>query len=97
MDNEPMQTLKIVEDVNAGRKRLNFSKWKSYTPMGKQGLLERIHDRVSSRQMPLPRYLYLHPGARLSDTEVKALSEWATSEQDRVIQKDILDMEKGSE
>lgn len=93
---EPVNFL-IVEDVSASCRHLSFSKWISYTPMRKQGILERIDDHVSSREMPLPRYHSLHPEAMLSDTQVTILSEWAICEQDRVIQEDILNMEKGSE
>lgn len=85
----------IAEDVNAGRKRLNFSNWGDYKPVRKHGLLERISDLVHSRQMPLSRYLYLHPGAKLSDEEVDFLVEWATSEADRILEEDILSAEKG--
>jgi len=43
-----------------------------------------IDDQVSLKDMPLPRYLYLHPGASLSAEEIKAISEWAADEQARL-------------
>lgn len=79
----PMNVL-IANDVIDARRRLNFSAWATYKPAKKLGLLELIDDQVSGRQMPLQRYLLLHPRASLSDVEVNALSQWANDEAERV-------------
>lgn len=79
----PMNFL-IADDVAKARKRLNFSEWKKNKPIKMQGLLQMIDDRVSLKEMPLPRYLYLHPGASLSAEEITAISEWAADEQARL-------------
>ena len=74
----------IAADVNKARKRFNFSEWGKNKPVKMQGLLQMIDDQVSLKDMPLPRYLYLHPGASLSAEEIKAISEWAADEQARL-------------
>jgi hypothetical protein len=43
-------------------------------------LLARIGTMVRNRQMPLPRYLMLHPEARLSDEEVQTIYEWSKNQ-----------------
>lgn len=79
----PMNFL-IADDVSRARKRLNFSEWGKNKPIKMQGLLQMIDDKVSLKDMPLPRYLYLHPGASLSAEEIRAISEWAVNEQARL-------------
>lgn len=74
----------IANDVNKARQRLNFSEWRKQKSIKIQGLLQMIDDQVSLKNMPLPRYLSLHPGAALSESDIKAISEWAASEQDRL-------------
>ena len=39
---------------------------------------------VRNREMPLPRYLLLHPEARLSDLDVDYLYQWAKRERKRL-------------
>lgn len=74
----------IAGDVNKGRRRVNFSKWGKQKPVKIQGSLQMIDDEVSLKQMPLPRYLFIHPGVALSEAEIKAISAWASDEQVRL-------------
>ena len=39
--------------------------------------LRDIDEQVSSGEMPLPAYLWLHPEARLSDADRRRLVDWA--------------------
>jgi hypothetical protein len=34
--------------------------------------------------MPLPKYLLLHPDAKLSDSEIEQVTRWARSERQRL-------------
>ena len=52
----------------------------SIPPNEKRDLLARIGAEVRSRQMPLPRYVLLHPEARLSDAEIQAIYEWTKAQ-----------------
>ena len=71
----------IVEyDVQQGRAHLNLSRWSKYSPSEQPELLGRIATVVRSRRMPLPRYVRVHPEAKLSETEVELLYHWARSE-----------------
>jgi hypothetical protein len=79
----PMSWL-VEYDVHEGRAHLNLSHWQEYSPEKQKELLARMATAVRSRQMPLPRYTRVHPGARLSDTEVELIYQWARSERERV-------------
>jgi hypothetical protein len=60
-----------------GRKHLNFSEWAGYTAERKAKKQKECGEEVAEGEMPLPPYLPLHPEAKLSDAEKKALQAWA--------------------
>ena len=74
----------VVSDVNDARKRMNFSEWGAIKTFRIQSLLDRIPDEISDGGMPLPRYVMMHPEAKLSAAEIKAISDWTDAEQDRL-------------
>jgi cytochrome c len=74
----------IESDVAHGRGHMNLSRWNGYPPERQQEILSEMSNLVRNRVMPLPRYLLLHPEARLSDAEVDYLYQWAKSERRRL-------------
>jgi len=76
----------IASDVNAGRRHMNLSEWGSYSPGKIHSLLDNIYDQVYNHDMPLPKYRWMHPAARLTDAEVKLICDWASGEEDRLDQ-----------
>ena len=67
----------VVEDVNEGRKHLNFSEWASYPPDDAEHHLEEMCEETEAGNMPMWQYVLTHPRARLSDADVRALCTWA--------------------
>ena len=63
---------------------MNLSRWNGYPPERQQEILSEMSSLVRNRVMPLPRYLLLHPKARLSDAEVAYLYQWAKGERSRL-------------
>ena len=74
----------IESDVQRARVHMNLSRWDEYSLDERQGLLSEMSVLVRNRAMPLPRYLLLHPEARLSESEIAHLSEWTRSERKRL-------------
>ena len=74
----------IERDVASGRGHMNLSRWNGYPPERQEEILSQMSSLVRNRVMPLPRYLLLHPEARLSDAEVDYLYQWAKSERKRL-------------
>jgi len=58
----------VYHDVMEGRSRVNFSEWNR----GEQEV-EDAAELVQNGEMPLPTYLLMHPGARLSAAEKQTL------------------------
>jgi hypothetical protein len=65
---QPM-TMLLEQDIEAGRSLMNFSDWKDVTFIN----ADLIEKKLRSGEMPLPKYVLLHPEAKLSDAEIDAL------------------------
>lgn len=79
---------KVASDVRSARRKLNFSEIKAQNgqdPARRVSvLLGELKSEVEDGEMPLPSYLWMHPNAALSPSEVMTLSWWADSEQQRL-------------
>jgi hypothetical protein len=69
--------------VKNGRKIVNFSKWNSYNREKKLKILKKI-DKAIVIRMPLLTYTYLHPEAKLTNSEKKILKKWARDLKEQV-------------
>lgn len=79
----------LVEHVEDGRKRLNFSQWPHDDWKRAARRWRSIADSVSEGDMPLPGYDRMHPAARLTNEERKKISDWAEQEADRLRPSDL--------
>src|SRR5712692_3955312 len=75
----------LVSDVNDARKQMSLSEWGTYDPRKKVSKLQKICEEVESGDMPLGIYVVLHPVAKLSDADRRALCDWTKQESDRVL------------
>ncbi len=89
----------IANDINAGRRHVNFSEWNNYSSGKLKSALDNIYDQVYNHQMPLASYQWMHPKARLSQADVKMICDWASGEEDRLDQVSEMqsDINKGKE
>lgn len=66
-----------VHDVDEGRRELNLSDWASMPEKRHKMAPQKMIDEIDSGAMPMPRYLWLHPDARLTPEEVETIRKWA--------------------
>jgi hypothetical protein len=69
----------VAEDVEHGREELNLSTWGRYDARRQARKLEELCEEVEEGEMPLPKYLYLHPRAKLSDADKQRLCAWSSA------------------
>ncbi|MFB3854426.1 MAG: heme-binding domain-containing protein [Vicinamibacterales bacterium] len=62
--------------VREAREHMNLSEWGTYDRGEMSELLGEMCGEVRERNMPLPSYLLLHRGARLSDADIELLCGW---------------------
>lgn len=63
----------LADHVRKARTQLNLSEQSELTDSD----IDSIADVVGDRSMPLPSYLWIHRGAKLSDDERKLFNDWA--------------------
>jgi hypothetical protein len=74
----------IESDVHRARSHMNFSRWAEYPTYQRMALLSAMQNMVQTHMMPLPRYLWLHPDAKLSAADINRLSNWVQRESNRL-------------
>lgn len=70
----------VAQHVREGRERLDFSKWDKYSQWQRQDKLESICGLISTGRMPPWQYTVMHPAARLTETDKKAVCTWIDEE-----------------
>ena len=63
----------VAYDVKEGRARLNLSEWNRFGPNMSRSRVLDMCDEVSAGKMPLPAFTWIHPEARLNNTEIALL------------------------
>ena len=71
----------ITRDVKEAREDLNFTEWDQYKEKEKRKLLQEIVEEVEEEEMPLKEYIWLHPEAGLSVTEVARIRRWVEKDE----------------
>jgi uncharacterized membrane protein len=67
----------IHSDVERGRAFMDLSKWNDFTESERSGYRAAIGAAVQNHVMPPPKYVWLHPEARLSSDELELVKAWA--------------------
>jgi hypothetical protein len=70
----------IAGHVREGRERLDFTEWETYSPRQRRNKLESICGLISTGRMPPRLYGSMHPEAKLTETEKKAVCAWVKEE-----------------
>jgi len=79
----PMSWL-VIDDVNKGRSKMNFSEWGKLSGSKQEIKLDKICEEITEGEMPLPNYLLIHKEAELSQADKDILCGWANSELKRL-------------
>jgi cytochrome c551/c552 len=72
----------VVHDVTAGRKKLDFSAWDAYDAGQRAKKLRKSAEELAEGEMPPWYYVLVHPEARLTTEEQRALGAWLTATAD---------------
>ena len=66
----------VTSDVAGARSRLNFSEWEGLRDGFKRRFSRKMVERIEAREMPMPKYLWLHRDARVGAEELELLRAW---------------------
>jgi hypothetical protein len=73
----PPVSWQVHKDVARGRAFMDLSKWNEYTEGERRGFTLAIGAAIQNHLMPPPKYVWMHPAARLSSDELSSIKEWA--------------------
>ncbi|HEX2853292.1 MAG TPA: heme-binding domain-containing protein [Opitutaceae bacterium] len=76
----------LASHVSDGKAELNFSDFGTYPAKKAARVLEVAIDEIDGRKMPLPSYRLTHGDARLSDAQIKLLSDWFDETRERILE-----------
>jgi hypothetical protein len=68
---------------------MNLSRWQDYSLDDRLRLLSELGSAVRNGEMPVQRYLWLHPEARLSDVERQQIYRWTKKERSRLTESNV--------
>jgi hypothetical protein len=74
----------LARDVQQARLHMNLSRWQDYSSDDRLRLLSEIGSTVRNREMPLRRYVLLHPEAQLTEVERQQIYRWTRTERSRL-------------
>ena len=70
-------------DLHDARDKMNFSSWNAYRLDERDRLLKEVLEEIDEENMP-PRYFrLLHPGARMTESELERLRAWVRARRPR--------------
>ncbi len=70
----------ITHDVQEAREKMNFSAWADIPLPSRAHYIHEIVEHVEEKEMPLSRYLYLHPRAGVTQAGLEILRNWEESQ-----------------
>ncbi len=77
----PLIGAELEKHVRDGRTQLDLSDWQSHIDASeREDKLESMCIQAKARKMPMPQYLILHPGARMSEDDIETLCKWTVAE-----------------
>ncbi len=66
----------IERHVREGREQLDLSQWETYSPGQRRDKLESMCGLISTGRMPPRLYTSMHPEAKLTEADKKAICAW---------------------
>jgi hypothetical protein len=72
--------------VEDGKKHLNFSEFATYNKKKMDHKLEETAEEVLEGNMPLNSYTIAHGNAKLSESQIKIITEWVANEREKLKQ-----------
>ena len=66
----------IARHVREGREKLDFSEWEAYSTWQKRDKLQSMCGLISTGRMPPRMYTAIHPEAKLTEENKKAVCAW---------------------
>lgn len=75
----------MATHIKEGKSKLNFSAWAGYDKKEQIKLLSDICDEVTSGEMPLKSYVFMHSKSVINDSEKEEICNWADQAAEQIM------------
>ena len=76
----------LAGHIRNGKEQLNFSRWASYDRKTSIKLLTAVCDEITTGEMPLKGYVYMHSRAVLNDKQIEEICQWTEEAAEKVME-----------
>lgn len=70
----------LEKHINDAKREINFNLFETYSPEKQKKILNKMHQVIEEKTMPLTSYKMMHSEARLSKEERQEILDWIESE-----------------
>lgn len=67
----------LADHIKHGKKHFNVSDWEGNSTKRKNHKIEELIEMLEDKEMPLASYTWTHAEAKLSETQIKSVIDWA--------------------
>jgi len=75
----------LAKHVREGKEQLNFSEWANYDRKEQIKLLTAICDEITTGEMPLKSYVYMHSKAIINEKQLEEICQWTEEAAEQVM------------
>ncbi|ASK29318.1 cytochrome C [Chryseobacterium sp. T16E-39] len=72
---QPARSL-VDGHIRDAKEDLNFNEWATYSHRKQERLINSIKKQIETKEMPIPSYTLMHKKAKLSDDQIKLVTNW---------------------
>lgn len=69
----------LAQHINNGKEHLNFSEWGAYNEYQLDHILKDLEEVLTTEEMPLKSYLWVHKNAVLTADQYNEMKNWVKS------------------
>ncbi|WP_261512274.1 heme-binding domain-containing protein [Chryseobacterium paludis] len=71
----------VDNHIKDAKEDLNFNEWTTYSGRKQKRLITSIKKQIETKKMPMSSYTFIHNDAKLSDQQIKLLTDWLAKQE----------------
>lgn len=76
----------LANHIKEGKEHLNFSEWAGYERKEQIKLLTAICEEITSGEMPMKGYVFMHSRAIINEKELEEICKWTETASEQVLE-----------
>jgi hypothetical protein len=76
----------LANHIKEGKEHLNFSEWAGYDRKEQIKLLTAICEEITTGEMPMKGYVFMHSRAIINEKELEEICKWTEAASEQVLE-----------